>query len=104
LEFFVVPEGCNITILEGRVAAQQLRNSHNDRYFRLIEREYYGMLFTNNVQAGQRTETTGGYLQGGAIQMFVLLNSSISGHNTGDAFVNYISCLAIVATGFDVEL
>jgi hypothetical protein len=103
-EFFVVPERCNITILEGRVAAQQLKNSYNSRYFRLNGRECYGMLFRDNVQAGQRNEVTKAYLQGGAIQMFVLLNSSISGHNIGNAFVNNMPCFAIIETGFDVEL
>jgi hypothetical protein len=104
LEFFVVPEGCNITILEGRVAAQQLRNSHDDKYFWLMAGEYYGIPFMDMVRDGQRNEATERYLQGGALQMFVLLNSSISNHNTGDAFIPYISCIAIIETGFDVEL
>ncbi|MDR0445016.1 MAG: hypothetical protein LBG98_01885 [Puniceicoccales bacterium] len=106
LEFFVVPEECNITVLEGVVAAQQL-NGGNLRYFQLRGGEHYERNFLNNVS--QRVEVTKNYLQGGAkTQIYVLLNGSYSNHNVGIAFsnanVDYIPCLAIIPTGWDVEL
>jgi hypothetical protein len=108
LEFFVVPEGCNIVVLQGRAASMQLPSIVDHRpaiYYRLQLNQHYDQIFVNQAIGSHpldRRRVTNHYLQGGIQQIHITQNWA-SGHGVGVAFAGYIHCIAIVQTGFDVE-
>ncbi|MDR2419932.1 MAG: hypothetical protein LBD40_01240 [Puniceicoccales bacterium] len=93
LEFFVVPEGCDLVVLEGLAAAQCLReyDIRNPDNPRMTRKGRYYKQDTNE-------DVTNHYLQGGTNQIF------ITGNINGAAFVqNLLRCVTILDTGFEVE-
>ena len=110
LEFFVVPEGCNITVLEG-LASSQCLTKNNHRFVKLLTNTYYPNF------PPQLNFVDGQYLIGGTNQIAIVGNfGDVHGNGIirpGFAFyrVNhpagqngYVPCIAIIETGFDVEL
>jgi hypothetical protein len=107
LEFFIVPEGCNIVVLEGVTASQQLALdplSYNNYQLPQPTPMMGGRvaLVGGQIRLPQGcTSINGQYLRGGANQI------SITGNwngRPGAAFLSYVPCIAIIETGFDVEL
>jgi hypothetical protein len=100
LEFFIVPEGCNIVVLEGRAALQQLTtSSYNNQK---LPRGGHATLVGGRINLPLGcTDVNGQYLRGGTNQI------AITGNWNGRpeaAFQPYMSCIAIIEAGFDVEL
>jgi hypothetical protein len=94
LEFFVVPEGCDLVVLEGPAAAQCLREYDirgPDNPSMTRKGRYY--------KQGTNVDVTGRYLQGGTNQIFII------GNINGAAFdQNLLKCVTILDTGFEVEM
>jgi hypothetical protein len=128
MEFFIVPENNNIWVIDGNAASQQLRSGRPNRqkFYQLQPNEH----FTRNggqdmlqqsggnmiplVGAG-RNIVTNQWLQGGCRQIFIINNRHTNPDSPrpifGDAFsdhvgnlFNYMPCIAIIETGFDVEI
>jgi hypothetical protein len=97
LEFFVVPEGSAIVVIEGRAASYQLSLLPPKRFFQLAAEEY--------VQRGQAlivgVDVTNQWLSGGDNQILIIANSY---GQRRPIFTPYGFCIAIIETGFDVEL
>ena len=121
LEFFVVPENCDILVLEGTISSQALRRNNGNYWYLGV-----GWHFRyNTVRHGPEFSDPGGafwdmaganiqgvndqYLQGGSTQLVITGNYGNIGNGVignGLAFLNggYMPCIAIIETGFDVEL
>jgi hypothetical protein len=98
LEFFIVPEGCNIVVLEGPTAAQQL--SHRNQWRLPVGKSV--ILVNGEIRLPQEcADINTQYLRGGSNQIAITGNWN---GRPGVAFQPYMSCLAILETGFDVEL
>jgi hypothetical protein len=125
LEFFVVPEGSDIQVIDGNAASQRLL-SRNASFHQLQPNEHFvrngnqDMLQQANgnmipLAGAGRNIVTNQWLQGGCRQIFIINNRHTDPHNPrpifGDAFYdysvnhyfNYVSCIALIETGFDVE-
>jgi hypothetical protein len=91
LEFFVVPEGCDLVVLEGLAAAQCLREyTVRDPQ---TSQEKQCRFFQNGK------DVTGHYLEGGTNQIFITDNIN------GAAFDQHLlKCVTILETGFEVEM
>jgi hypothetical protein len=117
LEFFVVPENCDIVILEGLAASQALGGNLSAEG----QRSYWQLQANQHFDAGNDVvipvnqplnranlaNVTGQILQGGTNQIYIMRNGagvafSRPGHPGGAN--GYMSCIAIIETGFDVEL
>jgi hypothetical protein len=98
LEFFVVPENCNIVILEGIAASIQLNNSNGSRYYGLLQGAHFLVAYPNFNLAADYTNR---YLSGGSMQIFITNNRNGIAFTQG---AGHILCIAIIETGFDVEL
>jgi hypothetical protein len=120
LEFFVVPEGCNIVVLSGRAASQPLISSTNEAYWMMPLGVHFRCIgqgqpeFLNPAGAaiapgvgglGQIQQNC--HLLGGGSQVV------ITGNKNGSAFfiVNhpagaqgYMPCITLLETGFDREV
>ncbi|MDR0445322.1 MAG: hypothetical protein LBG98_03520, partial [Puniceicoccales bacterium] len=92
LEFFVVPEGCNLVVLEGLAAAQCL-TAYTVRDSRTSQEK------TCHFFRNKTDDVTGQYLKGGTNQIF------ITGNINGAAFnQELLKCVTILNTGFNVEM
>jgi hypothetical protein len=102
LEFFVVPEGCNIVVLEGVTASQQLALdplSYNNCQLPI---NGHTVLVSGQIRLPQGCiNINGQYLRGGTNQIAITGNWN---GRSGAAFLGYMSCIIIIETGFDVEL
>jgi hypothetical protein len=114
LEFFVVPEGCGIVILEGQAASQALGGNLSTEgqrsYWQLGVGQHLDAVndrvlpLNQPLRGSNLINVTGQILQGGATQIYVMENGA------GAAFFNpggandYMPCIALIETGFDVEL
>jgi hypothetical protein len=108
LEFFVVPEPCNIVILEGWAASQALGGNLSAEgqrsYWQLGAGQHFstttGRVIPGNqlLNGGNFVDVTNRILQGGTNQIYIMENRA------GLAFNGYMPCLAIIETRFDVEL
>ncbi|MDR2420009.1 MAG: hypothetical protein LBD40_01655 [Puniceicoccales bacterium] len=120
LEFFVVPENCDILVLAGTISSQALQRN-NSNYWPLNagwhfqcnaaahmpefldpQRNPLGMANFPGLQ-----NVNDQYLGGGDVQLIITGNWGDIGNGTkgnGVAFLQYMPCIAIIETGFDVEL
>jgi hypothetical protein len=98
IEFFVVPEKSAIVVIEGRAASYQLF-SPPKRFFQLAIEEHAQM--GRALPSGLGSEVTNQWLPGGDNQIFVIANNR---NQRRPIFIPYASCIAIIETGFDVEL
>jgi hypothetical protein len=105
LEFFIVPEGCNTIILEGPASSQKLTATNTNKRLPLGKHarlQLIGSLL--HVHLPQRCDDVDGHyhLRGGTNQIDIIGNYNIG--RAGFAFLQYMQCVAIIQTGFDVEL
>jgi hypothetical protein len=114
LEFFVVPEDCDIIALEGLASSQCLiKNDH--RFVKLLANTHYPNFPPPHPQFDF---VDGQYLSGGINQIAIVGNFGDThgngitcpgfafyrqaGHRGGPS--GYMPCIAIIETGFDVEM
>jgi hypothetical protein len=111
LEFFVVPEGSNIIILEGMASSQELQNTNNYRWLNAgqnvtILRNPGNMIIGLQFPEGHRNNPnlSTNWLDGGVTQVAIVGNWDSLNNRPGNAFQGYYQAIAIIETGFDVEL
>jgi hypothetical protein len=110
LEFFVVPEGSNIVVLEGLASSQELTNINNYGQLGMgqhitILRGPNGAVIGLQFPAGwnhQNLNTR--WLAGGVNQIAIVGNWDLLNNRPGSAFQGCYQAIAIIETEFDVEL
>jgi hypothetical protein len=106
LEFIVVPEGCDIIILEGLASSQKLIKPNKNKQLPLgghARLQTIGSLQCVFLPQGC-SNVDEYYLRGGTNQIDIVDNWDNNLRRVGFAFRQCMSCITIIQTGFDVEL